>query len=97
MPPLSLPSFSSWAVDEVEEYEDTAFYLEADTFDLCGGHSTPDGTYHYHSTPGCLQEQAMLDAGTTSDEHSPILGWAYVSRNAHFFLKRQNPDPYPKY
>ncbi|CAM9808747.1 unnamed protein product [Ascophyllum nodosum] len=69
--------FSSWAVDKVDEYEDTAFYLEADTFDLCGGHSNPGGIYHYHGTPGCLQEQAMLDAGTTSDEHSPILGWAY--------------------
>eukprot|EP00904_Undaria_pinnatifida_P008243 jgi/Undpi1/4549/HiC_scaffold_18.g07903.m1 len=69
--------FSAWARDQVLEYEDTAFYLEADSFDLCGGHSTTEGTYHYHGTAGCLQEQAQLDAGTSSDDHSALLGWAY--------------------
>ncbi|CAN0525188.1 unnamed protein product, partial [Laminaria digitata] len=53
----------------------TAFFLEADTFDLCGGHATTEGTYHYHGTAGCLQEQAQLDAGTSETEHSAILGW----------------------
>lgn len=70
---------SSWALNTVVTYEDTAFYLEADTFDLCGGHSTVEGTYHYHSTAGCLQEQAAIEAGTSSDDHSAVLGWAYVS------------------
>lgn len=70
---------SAWARDQVVEYEDAAFYLEADTFDLCGGHSTIEGTYHYHGTAGCLQEQAALAAGTSSSEHSALLGWAYVS------------------
>lgn len=55
-------------------YEDTAFYLEADTFDPCGGHATTQGEYHYHSTAGCLQEQA----GGVVGKHSPLLGWAYV-------------------
>ncbi|CAN0521555.1 unnamed protein product, partial [Scytosiphon promiscuus] len=53
----------------------SAFYLEADTFDLCGGHSTAEGIYHYHSTAGCLQEQAMVQAGTSASEHSALLGW----------------------
>ncbi|CAB1112599.1 unnamed protein product [Ectocarpus sp. CCAP 1310/34] len=65
--------FSAWAVDAVVEYEDTAFYLEADTFDPCGGHATPTGAYHYHGTAGCLQEQA----GAVKGEHSPVLGWSY--------------------
>lgn len=37
------------------------------------------GIYHFHSTPGCLQEHAMVVAGATRLEHSPQLGWAYVS------------------
>ncbi|CAM9684281.1 unnamed protein product [Scytosiphon promiscuus] len=65
--------FGSWAVFKVEEYEDTAFYLEADTLDPCGGHANPTGTYHYHGTAGCLQEQA----GAVAGEHSPLLGWSY--------------------
>ena len=36
---------SAWARDQVVEYEDTAFYLEADTFDPCGGHATTEGIY----------------------------------------------------
>eukprot|EP00904_Undaria_pinnatifida_P008293 jgi/Undpi1/4594/HiC_scaffold_18.g07948.m1 len=65
------------AIEQVVEYEDTAFYRESNSFDLCGGHSTGQGTYHYHSTAGCLQEQAALAAGTSAREHSPLLGWAY--------------------
>lgn len=57
------------------EYEQTAFYNEVDSFDFCGGHATPEKAYHYHSTPGCLQEQA----GGVLGEHSPLLGWSYVS------------------
>ena len=57
------------------EYEDTAFYLEGATFDLCGGHATNEGIYHYHGTAGCLQEQA----GGVVGQHSPLLGWALVS------------------
>ena len=56
-------------------YEWTAFYLEGDTFDPCGGHATIEGTYHYHNTAGCLQEQA----GGVVGEHSPLLGYAFVS------------------
>ncbi|CAM9272910.1 unnamed protein product, partial [Ectocarpus fasciculatus] len=58
-------------------YETSATYLEGSSFDLCGGHSTFDGTYHYHNTPGCLQEQAMSLAGTTTSDHTPQLGWSY--------------------
>ena len=65
---------SSWAVTQVVSYEDTAFYLEGDTLDVCGGHATVGGEYHYHSTAACLQEQA----GGVVGEHSPLLGWSYV-------------------
>lgn len=68
---------SSWARFKVVEYEDTAFYLEADAFDPCGGHATDQGSYHYHGTAGCLQEQA----GAVAGEHSPLIGWAFVSIN----------------
>ena len=66
---------SAWAKNQVVEYEDTAFYLEADSFDPCGGHATAKGVYHYHGTAGCLQEQA----GAVVGEHSPLLGWSMVS------------------
>lgn len=81
-PSCFLPFFftgSSWASDTVVGYKDTAFYLEADSFDLCGGHATSGGIYHYHSTAGCLQEQAIAEAGVSAEGHSPVLGWAYVS------------------
>lgn len=61
------------------DYETTAFYVEGDTLDACAGHANPDGTYHYHSTPGCLQEQAMVLYKATNKDHSPQLGWSYVS------------------
>lgn len=60
-------------------YETTAFVIEGDSLDLCAGHANPNGMYHYHSTPGCLQEHAMVVAGLTPEEHSPQLGWSYVS------------------
>lgn len=62
-----------------DSYENSAFYIEGKTLDICGGHATTDGWYHYHATAGCLQEQAMADAGVTAAEHSPQLGWSYVS------------------
>lgn len=60
-------------------YETTAFVIEGSSLDLCGGHANPNGMYHYHCTPGCLQEYAMTVEGVTEDEHSPQLGWSYVS------------------
>lgn len=51
----------------------------AQIVDVCGGHATDDGWYRYQNTPGCLQEQAMLAAGLSSSDHSPQLGWSYVS------------------
>lgn len=32
---------SAWANIQVVSYEDTAFYQESDSFDLCGGHANP--------------------------------------------------------
>ena len=83
LPPLPFSSHngvafrwsSAWANVQVVEYEDSAFFQEADSFDPCGGHATPTGNYHYHGTPGCLQEQA----GGAAGQHSPLLGWAMVS------------------
>ncbi|CAM9290192.1 unnamed protein product, partial [Ascophyllum nodosum] len=69
--------FSAWAVSTVTTYETTAFSLESSTFDMCGGHATALGIYHYHSTPGCLQEQAMEETGHNASQHSPLLGWSY--------------------
>lgn len=57
------------------DYKSTAFYLESESFDPCGGHATSTGSYHYHGTAGCLQEQA----GGVVGEHSPLIGWSYVS------------------
>ncbi|CAN0037142.1 unnamed protein product [Ascophyllum nodosum] len=69
--------FSAWATEPVTDYESTAFYLEGDTLDACGGHSTVEGWYHYHGTPGCLEEQVMVGEGLTFSDHSPFLGWSY--------------------
>ena len=77
----------------MEEYEDTAFYLENDTFDPCGGHATTEGTYHYHSTAGCLQEQA----GSKEGEHSALLGWAFVSFNPLLFSPQAPYDDFCLY
>ena len=48
--------------DAAVSYETSAIFLEGDTFDLCGGHATGDGIYHYHNTAGCLQEQVRAHA-----------------------------------
>ncbi|XP_066295787.1 uncharacterized protein [Branchiostoma lanceolatum] len=42
--------------------------LEADGFDDCKGHPSPDGTYHYHITPTCIFN--------VSEVPSPIIGVA---------------------
>ena len=91
--PLS-PLSSPWAVNTVTTFEDTAFALESSTFDLCGGHATAKGIYHYHSTPGCLQEQATKEAGRNASQHSPLLGWSYVSDSPHSPWT-PNPKPQP--
>lgn len=52
---------------------------ESDDIDLCGGQSTNDGQYHYQTIAVCLQEQAMILAGTGDGRHTPQVGWAYVS------------------
>ncbi|CAN0586450.1 unnamed protein product, partial [Laminaria digitata] len=49
---------SGWAgTTAATTFESSAIFLEGDTFDLCGGHATGNGIYHYHNTAGCLQEQ----------------------------------------
>jgi len=54
---------------------DDAVVEEGDTFDLCSGHSTVDGDYHYHVVPSCLLDQ-MGDYDNVT-EHSPLIGWAF--------------------
>jgi hypothetical protein len=41
--------------------------------DRCCGHPAPDGTYHYHKYPICLNSP-WADEG---QEHSPLIGWAF--------------------
>ena len=57
----------------LEGYTTSANYLEGDTFDQCGGHSSSaeSSSYHYHVAPSCLL--AQLD--DLSDGHSPQIGW----------------------
>jgi hypothetical protein len=68
-----------------------AVYAEVETFDPCNAHQPPSGEYHYHDNPACLRFQlgdniqklgsSDLDPQyteiTTSNHHSPILGWAF--------------------
>ena len=51
----------------------SAAYLEGNTFDQCGGHSssTTSPSYHYHVAPSCLLKQLGMTAG----QHSPQIGW----------------------
>ena len=72
---------SAWATESASDLESTAFYLEWDTLDACGGHATTEGWYHYHGTPGCLEEQVMIGEGLAMDDHSPFPGWSYVRVN----------------
>jgi len=41
--------------------------------DYCCGHPNPDGLYHYHKYPICINSP-WADEGTG---HSPLLGWAF--------------------
>ncbi len=41
--------------------------------DRCCGHPAPDGTYHYHKYPICVNSP-WADQGT---EHSPLIGFAF--------------------
>lgn len=59
------------------------FGYSAPVVDVCGGHASDDGWYRYQNVAGCLQEQAMLVAGLSSSDHSPQLGWSYVSQILH--------------
>ena len=51
---------------------------ESPTFNICGGHATAGGQYHYHLAPACLLYQ-LRDHGTVNqyNRHSPLIGWAY--------------------
>lgn len=73
-------TLSAWAKEPVTDWASTAFSTEEYTLDACGGHSTTEGWYHYHGTPGCLEEQIMMGENISMSEHSPFLGWSYVSR-----------------
>ena len=54
-------------------YETSAPYVEGDTFDQCGGHSSSDTepSYHYHVPPVCLLRQL----GAAEGVPSPQVGW----------------------
>jgi hypothetical protein len=54
-------------------YTTSAPYLEGNTFDACGGHSssTSHASYHYHVPPSCL----LAQLGQTDGAHSPQIGW----------------------
>jgi hypothetical protein len=41
--------------------------------DRCCGHPAPDGTYHYHKYPICINSPWSDDG----KEHSPLIGWAF--------------------
>ena len=56
---------------------DDAVDTESYTFDTCGGHAEPSGTYHYHTAPACLLDQLDDSNDINSDGHSPQIGWAY--------------------
>ena len=44
-----------------------------DLMDRCCGHPAPDGEYHYHKYPICVNSP-WADDGST---HSPLIGWAF--------------------
>ena len=49
-----------------------ALAADGRTTDRCGGQTTPQGEYHYHTVPSCLL--ADLESSTTS--HAAQIGWA---------------------
>jgi len=48
-------------------------FLEARTFDACGGHPSPDGSYHYHSEPYAISYDDARLIGVLRDG-SPVYG-----------------------
>lgn len=54
-------------------YKEDAYIAESHTFDVCGGHPTPDGEYHYHQEPA----QSCLDVTGPAGTHSPLFGILY--------------------
>lgn len=66
--------YAGSAVGEMVDYETSAAYLEGDTFDECGCHSSSDvaASYHCHVPPSCLLAQLNQE----EDDHSPQIGWA---------------------
>eukprot|EP00486_Rosalina_sp_Unknown_P006288 CAMPEP_0201577078 /NCGR_PEP_ID=MMETSP0190_2-20130828/23277_1 /ASSEMBLY_ACC=CAM_ASM_000263 /TAXON_ID=37353 /ORGANISM="Rosalina sp." /LENGTH=308 /DNA_ID=CAMNT_0048008703 /DNA_START=62 /DNA_END=985 /DNA_ORIENTATION=+ len=50
---------------------------ESNSFDTCGGHAGPGGSYHYHAAPACLLDQVGDRMDTNPNGHSPQIGWAY--------------------
>ncbi|CAM9318962.1 unnamed protein product [Pylaiella littoralis] len=69
--------YSAFAGEVVTDWESTAMAAEYLTFDACGSHSTVEGRYHHHGTPGCFLEQVMKFEGKGYQEHSPRLGYAF--------------------
>jgi len=69
--------FFSGAVDTdctLLDVDDTS--SEWISFDMCGGHSTTGGVYHYHFTPSCLIDDAD-SANPIRTGHSSQIGWAF--------------------
>jgi len=58
----------------VTKYSKSAPYIEGDTFDECGAHSSTSSSvsYHHHIPPSCLLQQL----NQTDSAHSPQVGWA---------------------
>jgi YHYH protein len=44
-----------------------------DLMDRCCGHPNPDGQYHYHKYPVCVNSPWDDDG----EQHSPVIGWAF--------------------
>ncbi|CAB1121367.1 unnamed protein product [Ectocarpus sp. CCAP 1310/34] len=52
-----VPMCSAFAGTPVTDWDSTAMAAEYNTFDACASHSTTEGHYHTHGTPGCFMEQ----------------------------------------
>ena len=92
--------FSSFAgpnVGAATDYSLSATYIEGDTFDECGGHSSTSSSasYHIHVPPSCL----LTQLGQTDSAHSPQIGWALdgfpVSSGAASNPTPASPPPHP--
>lgn len=67
---LSVSAFSSTplplCLSNCDALGRDAFVYEGQTFDGCGGHPTPTGTYHYHVLPG-ISNQGSVNASANLD------------------------------